>query len=418
MTADAAGGDAPADALIIGAGPAGSACAILLARTGWRVILVEQHEFPRQKVCGECISAGSLSVLDELGVGEQFRRRAGPELRRVGWIGRRHTIEAEFPRCDAGADGYGRALGRDVLDVMLLARARELGVEVLQPARVDRLQGGPGNFLCRIVATTGPGARDLGLRRVRAVIDAHGSWEPGPTIATEPASPLLPAPGRILKRPSDLFAFKASYERSGLAGGLLPVFAFPGGYGGLVVAEDGRTTLACCIRRDALQACRATLPGVRAGDAVARLLRATCSGLRDVINDAPPEASWLAVGPIRPGIRVADRCDVFRVGNAAGESHPLIGEGITMALQGAVLLAERLLPHPPGSLDPTRTAVLNRQYAADWRARFAPRLRFARAYAQAAMRPAVTLPVQALLRSWPSLLTQAARWAGKARHST
>lgn len=410
--------EADADALIIGAGPAGSASAILLARAGWRVILVEQHAFPRQKVCGECISAGSLAVLDELGVGDEFRRRAGPELRRVGWIGRRHTVEAEFPRCDEGADGYGRALGRDVLDAMLLAHARALGVEILQPAKVEQLQGGPGAFVCRIAAASGPGTRDIGIRRVGTVIDAHGSWEPGPTMVTDPAPWVPTTSQRIPKRRSDLFAFKASYERSGLADGLLPVFAFPGGYGGLVVAEQGRTTLACCIRRDALQACRATLPGVRAGDAVARHLRLTCRALHDVIDDAHIEGSWLAVGPIRPGVRVADRYDVFRVGNAAGETHPLIGEGINMALQSAVLLSHWLLRQPAGSLDRTLTYALNRRYAADWRVRFAPRLRFARAYAHAAMRPAVTLPVQALLRSWPSLLTQAARWAGKAQRST
>ena len=64
-----------ADALIIGAGPAGAATAILLAQAGWQVILVEQHAYPRQKVCGECLTAGGLALLDELGVGAQVRER-------------------------------------------------------------------------------------------------------------------------------------------------------------------------------------------------------------------------------------------------------------------------------------------------------------------------------------------------------
>ena len=75
------------DALVIGAGPAGTASAILLAQAGWHVIIVEQHTYPRRKVCGECIAAGNLELLDELGIGPDFRRAAGPELRRIGWMG-------------------------------------------------------------------------------------------------------------------------------------------------------------------------------------------------------------------------------------------------------------------------------------------------------------------------------------------
>ena len=48
------------DAVIVGAGPAGSTAAILLARAGWRVALVERQTFPRRKVCGECIAASNL----------------------------------------------------------------------------------------------------------------------------------------------------------------------------------------------------------------------------------------------------------------------------------------------------------------------------------------------------------------------
>src|SRR5262245_14089568 len=51
------------DALIVGAGPAGSAAALLLARAGWSVALIEKAEFPRRKVCGEFISATSLPLL-------------------------------------------------------------------------------------------------------------------------------------------------------------------------------------------------------------------------------------------------------------------------------------------------------------------------------------------------------------------
>src|ERR1700728_3861100 len=75
-----------ADVLVIGAGPAGASTAILLKLAGWRVILVEKSSYPRQKVCGECLSAASLALLDQLGVGAAVQDRAGPELHQVGWM--------------------------------------------------------------------------------------------------------------------------------------------------------------------------------------------------------------------------------------------------------------------------------------------------------------------------------------------
>ena len=81
-------------------------------------------------------------LLDQLGVGGGVRRRAGPQLTRVGWVDADASIMADMPRCSSGSDGYGRALGRDVLDSLLLQRAKGVGVEVLQPARVDPRKAG------------------------------------------------------------------------------------------------------------------------------------------------------------------------------------------------------------------------------------------------------------------------------------
>jgi flavin-dependent dehydrogenase len=55
------------DALVIGGGPAGATTALLLARAGWSVALVERKAFPRRKVCGEFISATSEPLLRDLG---------------------------------------------------------------------------------------------------------------------------------------------------------------------------------------------------------------------------------------------------------------------------------------------------------------------------------------------------------------
>ena len=71
------------DALVVGGGPAGSTVAFLLARAGWSVALLEKQAFPRRKVCGECIAAGNLALLDALELGSRFAALAGPELRQV-----------------------------------------------------------------------------------------------------------------------------------------------------------------------------------------------------------------------------------------------------------------------------------------------------------------------------------------------
>ena len=67
------------DAVIIGGGPAGSSAAIMLARAGWTVALIEKQNFPRRKVCGECIAASNLPLLQALGIGPAFEAggRAG-----------------------------------------------------------------------------------------------------------------------------------------------------------------------------------------------------------------------------------------------------------------------------------------------------------------------------------------------------
>jgi menaquinone-9 beta-reductase len=394
------------DALVIGAGPAGTASAILLAQAGWHVIIVEQHTYPRRKVCGECIAAGNLELLDQLGIGPDFRRAAGPELRRIGWMGASSTSTADMPPCTGGRYRYGRAVGRDWLDTKLLQRAASLGVVALQPARARTIGGELGGYECTVDSLPG-GPRTL---RTPVVVDAHGSWERGPTYSTNERA----GAARVSRSSSELLAFKANFRNATLAPGFLPVLVLPGGYGGMVVADGGLTTLACCLRRDTLSACRALLPHASAGAAVEAFLRHSCSGVHAALEGAHREGAWLSVGPLRPGVRIGIAGGVFRVGNAAGESHALIGEGISMALQSSALLAAMLTRRPAAAIRGRVGIELHRSYAAAWRRAFAPRLRLAAIYAHVAMRPRLAEPARALLRRWPTLLSSAAQLAGKA----
>src|SRR5437764_5681598 len=68
-------------AIVIGAGPAGCIASLLLARAGWRVRLIEQHRFPRDKVCGECLSAMGIQVIERIDLRAALERTRPVVLR-------------------------------------------------------------------------------------------------------------------------------------------------------------------------------------------------------------------------------------------------------------------------------------------------------------------------------------------------
>ena len=140
------------DAIVIGAGPAGSTAAILLAQAGWSVAIVEKQAFPRRKVCGECIAAPNLQLLDALGLDGAFNALAGAPLRRVALFAGHRKLYADLPAC-TGPYRWGKALGREYLDTLLLQRAAHAGATVLQPWTARRVDGEAGAFSCDIIAT-------------------------------------------------------------------------------------------------------------------------------------------------------------------------------------------------------------------------------------------------------------------------
>ena len=393
------------DALIIGGGPAGATSALLLAKAGWSVALVEKAIFPRGKVCGEFLSATNLPLLKHLGVAEAFLELAGPDVRQVGLFSGDHAVTAAMPRPRAGAaanDGWGRALGRDHLDTLLLHRAADAGAHIWQPWSVVELVRTVDGYICRAASRHTGASQDL---RARIVIAAHGSWEPG-RLPTQPA--------RHAARPSDLFGFKAHFLDSRLPAGLMPLVAFPGGYGGMVHSDHGRVSLSCCIRRDQLKTARRSAGPVKAGEAVLAHITQSCRAAREALAGASMEDDWLSAGPIRPGIRRCGFDGVFLIGNAAGEAHPVVAEGIGMAMQSAWLLCECLTSRPAGVLSVEVLDAIRRDYAAAWRRTLAPRIHAAALIAHWAMRPAAVACAVPLLRLFPAVLTAGARFSGKA----
>ncbi len=397
------------DAIIVGAGVSGATAAILLAHAGWSVALVEKRTFPRRKVCGECVAASNLPLLDALGIGDAFDQRAGEPLRRVGLFTGEHRLIAALPRHDHPRHGWGRALGREHLDTLLVARAAALGVSVWQPWTVRATTRDGLLHACRLRSAESGADTQL---RAPVLIDAHGSWEPDP-LEQRPDGKRVDAPPRA----GDLFAFKGNFSDADLDPDLLPVLAFEGGYGGMVVAEDGLLTIACCVRRDALRSMRARAPGARAAQAVQAHLEAACVGVRTTLAAARPRGAWLGVGPIRPGIRPLSRAPgLFAIGNAAGEAHPILGEGISMAIQSAWLLCAELVPvRAAFATGEDASLRVARAYSAAWRRGFASRIHAAAVFSHLAMRPGSAGALLPLLRRWPGILTAGARVGGKVR---
>jgi len=298
------------DALIIGGGPAGASAALLLARAGRSVALIEKSVFPRRKVCGEYVAAPAASFLRSLGLS------LDPEIRSLAlWAGER-VIEAPLPA------PYASTLAREDLDTQLLECAARAGAEVFQPLKALSLNRTPRGFVCETPSST---------LQARTVVAAHGSWEPG----------ALPTQQRhAAPRPADLLAFKAHFRGAALASDTIALAPFPGGYGGVLMLGDGRATYACCLRRDALDALRR--PGLSAGQSVFRHALHASAGLRAAFAAAQRDGAWLASGPLRAGVRAPYRDGIFAVGNAAGEVHPVVGQGISLAIASAALLSRTL----------------------------------------------------------------------------
>lgn len=385
------------DAIIIGAGPAGSACAIELARTGRDVAVIEKADFPRRKVCGEFISATSIPLLERFCIADAWCKRAGPEVRRVGLFVGERVVAADMPRPNrSDQTGFGRALGRDVFDVLMRDAALRFGVDIHQPCRATGLTQEGGEHVLDVASPAG----DMRLR-TPVLIAAHGSWE-------RSAFPCTPQKSRA---PEDMLGFKAHFRGASLDSDLMPLLSFPGGYGGMVWADDARLSVSCCLRRDVLESIRA--PGESAASAVHRHLILSCKGIRDVLNNSALAGPWLAAGPIRPGIRSRYDADIFRIGNVAGEAHPVIAEGISMAIQSGWLLARELSRIDADNLEARKLA--GTRYARAWRRQFAGRIKAASVFARVATRPEMFSALGALIEAAPGVLTLGARLSGKSK---
>ena len=116
------------DVLVVGAGPAGSACAQMLARAGLHTVLVDQHDFPRDKVCGDGLIPDAHAALRRLGVYDEVMAQAQP-AQHVACIGPRGG-RVDVP-------GSVAVLPRKVLDHILVRAAQRAGAALHTPWRFE-----------------------------------------------------------------------------------------------------------------------------------------------------------------------------------------------------------------------------------------------------------------------------------------
>lgn len=320
------------DVIIIGAGPAGSLAAVLFARAGWDITLIEQSRFPRDKVCGESLSALGIDVLTRAGLADRVRALGASQLERTALhAGDGRSVSIPLPRPMWG-------ISRRTMDATLLDAARDAGARILQPARCESANGSLA-------------VRDL-------VTNALEPLRPNWTILADGKGALLPT------RPVPTADFGVKAHFRGVRGprDAVELFGVNGHYVGLAPIEDDLANVAFSVPAARLDHFRGDLDGLW------RQLRSENPTLADRFVDATRVGSWLA-SPL-PRFSVSrdwpDR--VIPLGNAAAALEPIGGEGMGLALRSAELAADHLVESArTGSPLPVRR--LRAEFARLWRTR-------------------------------------------------
>lgn len=340
--------------VIIGGGPAGSACALGLAARGFDVTVVESKAFPRVKVCGEFVSPAATGVLQSLVSTSELRTCGARMVDEL--VVEEGTRELRWKMPEAAW-----VLSRRGLDEVLLEKVKSCGVRVVQPGTVRGVEYRSGDVLIDVVSH--------GVTSPDLVIHADGSGR------HDPAGP-TPMRAGVVGRKCHL---RVPY---GVAG--LRMRACDGAYVGLVQVEGGLATCALVARNDVI----ARYGGH--GDAM-------LAALWPEFDPAWRVSEWLSCGVAGSGYIRPGHARSFRVGNAAAAVEPVGGEGIGLALWSGHSLARML---EPGDLRRTQE-----RFARMYEQRLRWRRMACRAAAEMLMRPRVVRAV------WP--LVSAGR-AGRA----
>jgi len=332
------------DVLVSGGGPAGAVAAIVAARTGARVLLLDRATFPRDKLCGDTLNPGALAVLRRLGLAGAF---AGG-LPIDGMI---VTGEPAIRVMGRYGDAQGRSIRRRDFDAALLSAAARAGVRIEERTLVDAPVLDTSGAAPVVIGLAIKG-RDSARLRVAApiVIAADGRYSRVARalgLSRSAGRPRRWAVGAYFHDVEGMTSFGEMHVRRGHYIGVAPL---PGGLTNacLVTSRLARGPLEDVLR-DALYGD----PQLRERFAHARM----CS---------PP----VCLGPLAVECDVGGAPGLLLAGDAAGFVDPMTGDGLRFALRGGELAgieALRALEHGAADAHVRLFDARRREFARKWR---------------------------------------------------
>jgi len=369
------------DVVVVGAGPAGSAAAALLARSGLRVLMLDKAaDGSPAKVCGEYLSPGCLPILQRLGVLASLNAVGRPLHGMVIHTRARRTLRVTYPKAGVRPRGFthGLSVARAELDPLLLDLAVKCGVTIEAGFQASDLRhDGP------VVEVRGRlRGRETG-RRARVVIGADGR-----------NSVIARRLGPIRRHPwldkMALVAYLQGTEREQAFG---EIFLGEDRYGILNPVTEDLTNLGLVVNRSDLP--RDVDPRTVLWSMAERL-----PGLDERLHAASLAAPPRCLGALAYRATRLAASGALLIGDAAGFLDPFTGEGIYAALRSAVLASEHILSAwGAGGSD----AVDPIPYARAWQEEFGPKWRFSTRLQWAIRHPALAEVLVTVLSHRPDL---------------
>jgi 2-polyprenyl-6-methoxyphenol hydroxylase-like FAD-dependent oxidoreductase len=304
------------DVVVAGGGPAGSTTALLLARAGYDVRVIERARFPRRKVCGEYLNGGAVATLERLGVLPAVRAAALP-LRGI------RLVAPGAPPVVLPFAQPSLACARAELDAILLNAAADAGAAIERGRVEDVVRDGARCTGVRVRTEDGA----LVEHAARFVVGADGI---GSVVARKLG---LTRPARAGAH----YAVGGHYAGFAAFDGLVEMYVGGGAYFALNPLRDERTNVMVVVPRERLAAWSADVDaGV--GGAAAELGR----GVRSFAG-ATRLGDRVALGPLAHAVRAPVAPGALLVGDAAGFLNPFTGQGVFLALTGAEHAATALI---------------------------------------------------------------------------
>lgn len=313
------------DAIIIGAGPAGSSAAISLAQRGARVLVLEEKRMPRGKLCGEFITPECFPSLERFGVMDRMLAAGAQKLTRVSLItSNGKSVRTQISTLSNDAT-WAMSLSRARFDQILFERASEAGAECAEGFAVKN---------CLFEGEHPSGVEALSLAdgkqvsfKARLIIDASG----------RNSRLMFGKRERVAGgRGSRLYALKAHLTGVEPTGESVELFFFPQGYGGLARVEDDLVNLCFIVDERTLK--------TAGGDPTKVIETSLMNNIvaRDRLRDAKVVGKWYSAGPLTFGRKRLERNGIIAIGDASGMIDPFTGTGIQIALRTGEIAAEAI----------------------------------------------------------------------------